>query len=81
MQPVDLDISDHDELYEHHRIVVDKGQAPLRIDKFLMNRLEVTSRNRIQQACDNDCILVNGKAAKASYKVRPGDLIQVVLPE
>ncbi|MFM2207652.1 MAG: hypothetical protein RL213_1627 [Bacteroidota bacterium] len=81
MEPVDLDTSDQDELYEHHRIVVDKGQAPLRIDKFLMNRLEVTSRNRIQQACDNDCILVNGKPAKPSYKVRPGDLIQVVLPE
>ena len=81
MLPNDIDITDQDELYEHHRIVVDKGQAPLRIDKFLMNRLEGVSRNRIQQACDAGCILVNGKESKSSYKVRPLDQIQIVLPE
>ncbi|MFM7218008.1 MAG: RluA family pseudouridine synthase [Bacteroidota bacterium] len=81
MEFLDLDNSDKDELYEHHRIQVDKGQAPLRIDKFLMNRLEGISRNRIQSACDAGCVLVNGKEAKSSYKVRPSDLIQIVLPE
>lgn len=81
MLPADLDTSDQDELYEHHRIIVDKGQAPLRIDKFLMNRLEGVSRNRIQQACDAGCVLVNGKASKSSYKVRPADQIQIVLPQ
>lgn len=81
MEPVDLDTSEQDELYEHHRIIVDKGQAPLRIDKFLINRLQDTSRNRIQLACDAGCVLVNGKAIKPSYKVRPLDQIQIVLPE
>ncbi len=79
--PPDLDAIDHDELYEHHRIIVDKGQAPLRVDKFLMNRLEGVSRNRLQQACDAGCILINGKPTKSSYKVRPLDQVQVVLPE
>lgn len=72
---------EQDELYEHHRFTVDKGQSLLRIDKFLLNRLEGTSRNRIQNACLADCILVNGKAVKSSYKVKPLDQIQVVLPE
>ncbi|REJ84863.1 MAG: RluA family pseudouridine synthase [Bacteroidetes bacterium] len=77
----DFENQEQDELYEHHRIIVDKGQSLLRIDKFLMNRLEHTSRNRIQQACDAGNILVNGKEIKSSYKVKPGDQIQVVLPE
>ncbi|MFM8432005.1 MAG: RluA family pseudouridine synthase [Bacteroidota bacterium] len=81
MSDIDLETSEQDELYEHHRIVVDKGQAPLRIDKFLMNRLEGVSRNRIQSACDAGCVLVNGKESKSSYKVKPSDLIQIVLPE
>ena len=63
--------SDQEELYEHHRIEVDKGQSLLRIDKFLVNRLEHTSRNKIQNACEAECILVNGKAVKASYHVKP----------
>lgn len=72
---------EQEELFEHHRIVADPGQEPLRIDKFLVNRLPNTSRNRIQNACDAGCILVNGVAAKSSHKVKPGDLVQVVLPE
>jgi 23S rRNA pseudouridine1911/1915/1917 synthase len=75
------DPGDQEELYEHHRIVADRGQEPLRIDKFLVNRLPDTSRNRIQNACDEGCILVNGKAVKSNYKIKPGDTIQVVLPE
>ena len=81
MEPIDLEAADHDELYEHHRFVVDKGQAPLRVDKYLMNRLTGASRNKIQQACDAGCILVNGKETKPSYKVKPLDQVQVVLPE
>lgn len=68
------------ELYEHFRIIVDKGQSLLRIDKFLMMRLQNASRTKIQAAADADCILVNEKAVKSSYKVKPNDIISVVLP-
>lgn len=81
MEPIDLESADHDELYEHHRFIVDKGQEPLRIDKYLMNRLSGASRSKIQQACDAGCILVNGQETKPSYKVKPNDQVQVVLPE
>ena len=67
-------------LYEHFAVVADKGQAPLRLDKFLTVRMEKCSRNRIQAAADSGSILVNGKAAKSSYKVKPLDRIQIVLP-
>lgn len=77
-----LDIVDNEEqdLYEHHRIVVDKGQSLLRIDKFLMNRLINVSRNRIQNAADAGNILVNNLPIKSSYKVKPNDVISIVLP-
>src|SRR5690554_2154230 len=68
------------DLYEHLRIVVDKGQALLRIDKFLMNRVENASRNHIQNAIAAGFVLVNDKTIKASYKVKPNDVISVVLP-
>jgi len=68
------------DLYEHLRIAVDKGQAPLRIDKFLMNRVENASRNRIQNAVELGNVLVNDKIIKSSYKVKPLDVISVVLP-
>ncbi len=71
--------AEESELYEHFRIVVDKGQSLLRIDKFLINRLENTSRNRIQHAATAGTILVNEKAVKPSYKVKPGDIISIVL--
>ncbi|MBL1409197.1 RluA family pseudouridine synthase [Sphingobacterium faecale] len=79
----DLDIQEQDEqeLYEHIRIVADKGQALLRIDKFLMNRVENTSRNRIQNAIDAGSVFVNDKVIKASYKVKPLDVITMVLPD
>lgn len=67
------------ELYEHFRFVADKGQQLLRIDKFLVERMEKTSRNRIQQAADAGCLIVNGKAVKSSYKVKPGDVISIVM--
>ncbi|UKJ06516.1 RluA family pseudouridine synthase [Solitalea lacus] len=68
------------DLYEHFRIVVDKGQSLLRIDKFLMNRLENFSRNRIQNSIDAGNVLVNEKPVKASYKVKPLDEISIVMP-
>ncbi|HWD87672.1 MAG TPA: RluA family pseudouridine synthase [Mucilaginibacter sp.] len=68
------------DLYEHLRLVVDKGQSLLRIDKFLMNRIENASRNRIQNAIEQGNVLVNDKTIKASYKVKPLDVISVVLP-
>lgn len=68
------------DLYEHLRIVVDKGQSLLRIDKFLMNRIENASRNRIQHAIEAGSVLVNDKPVKASYKIKPLDIISVVLP-
>ena len=67
-------------LYEHFAVVADKGQTPLRLDKFLTVRMEKCSRNRIQAAADCGNILVNGKPAKSSYKVKPLDRIQIVMP-
>lgn len=81
-----LDITDdlgpgdnEQELYEHFRFVADKGQALLRVDKFLVMRLEKSSRNRVQQAADAGCILVNGKAVKSNYRVKPLDVVSVVM--
>ena len=75
------DINDQDELYEHHRFNIENGQTPIRIDKYLFNHMPNVSRNRLQHACDAGNILVNGKEVKSSYKVRPKDQIQIVLPE
>ena len=70
---------DQDELFEHHRFVSDKNQSMLRVDKFLFNRLVNTSRNRVQSAIEAGSVLVNTKTVKSSYKVKPGDVISVVL--
>jgi 23S rRNA pseudouridine1911/1915/1917 synthase len=72
---------DSDELYEHHRIVIDKKQSLLRIDKFLMDRLPHATRNKIQNAIEAHTILVNNKAVKSSYKVKPLDIITITLPD
>ncbi|PJJ84388.1 RluA family pseudouridine synthase [Mucilaginibacter auburnensis] len=79
-QDVEAYDQEEQDLYEHLRIVVDKGQSLLRIDKFLMHRVENASRNRIQTAIDAENVLVNEKAVKPSYKVKPLDVISVVLP-
>lgn len=68
------------ELYERHRITVDKGQESMRMDKYLMMRLEGISRNKIQAAAKANCILVNDKVSKSNYKVKPLDVISVLLP-
>ena len=77
---VEINEPDEQDLYEHLRVVVDKGQSLLRIDKFLMHRVENASRNRIQNAIDLGNVLVNDKPIKPSYKVKPLDVISVVLP-
>ena len=74
------ELFEQSELYEHHRIVADKGQGLLRVDKFLFNRLEHVSRNKIQMAAKAGNVLVNGIAVKPNYRVKPADLITVVLP-
>ena len=66
-------------LYEHWRVVVDQGQSPLRIDKYLAERMQHSSRNRIQVAADAGFIHVNGKPVKSNYKVRPLDDITLML--
>lgn len=67
-------------MYEHYSVTVDKGQNLLRIDKFLTNRMEGASRNRIQTAADAGNILVNGVPVKSSYKVKPLDRVSIVSP-
>ncbi|WP_425077477.1 RluA family pseudouridine synthase [Psychroserpens sp. S379A] len=76
--PISEDQND-DELFEHHSFVVDKGQAPLRIDKYLMNRIENATRNKIQSAAKDGSIYVNGTPVKSNYKVKPLDNIRVLL--
>lgn len=74
------DDEQQDALYEHFAITVDKGQSPLRLDKFLTCRMENGSRRRIQDAADNGTIMVNGVAVKSSYKVKPLDQISMCMP-
>jgi len=71
-------LDENNELYEHFKIVADKGQTLLRIDKFLLNRIENVSRNKIQQTAKAGNIHVNGSAVKQNYKVRPEDVVTVV---
>jgi 23S rRNA pseudouridine1911/1915/1917 synthase len=74
------EIVDQQELFEHYRFTADPGQSLLRIDKFLSDRLENSSRTRIQNAANAGNILVNNNAVKPNYKIKPGDIVQVVLP-
>ncbi len=64
--------------YEHHRFVADKGQEPIRVDKFLTNFIENTSRNRIQLAAKFGHVYVNEVPVKSNYKVKPGDVVQLI---
>lgn len=66
-------------MYEHFRFVADKGQQLLRVDKFLVERLFSSSRNRVQQAAEAGCILVNGRPVKSNYRVKPLDIISIVM--
>ncbi|MFM7618673.1 MAG: RluA family pseudouridine synthase [Bacteroidota bacterium] len=80
MEEIEQFDEQEDEFFEHHRIISDKGQKITRIDKLLVDRLEKTSRSRIQNACDNGYIRVNGTPVKSNYKVKPLDVITVELP-
>lgn len=73
------DPADDGDMFEHHRHIADKGQRPLRVDKFLNDRIEGISRNRIQQAAEADCLLVNGNPVKSNYKVKPLDVVTIVM--
>ncbi len=73
------DSAEEPELFEHFRFIADKGQSPIRIDKYLVNCMANISRNRIQEAADAGNILVNDKPVKANYKVKPNDVISIVM--
>ena len=72
------EIFQEDELYEHFHFLVDSGQNPLRVDKFLMNRIENATRNKIQKAAKTGNIIVNDKIVKCNYKVKKGDTIKIL---
>ncbi|NCT17344.1 MAG: RNA pseudouridine synthase [Flavobacteriaceae bacterium CG2_30_34_30] len=69
---------ENDDLYEHHRFIADKGQQPLRVDKYLMNYIEGATRNKIQTAAKEGNIYVNDISVKSNYKVKPGDVVRVM---
>ncbi|PQL94885.1 RluA family pseudouridine synthase [Apibacter adventoris] len=70
---------DTDEMYEHYKFVVDRGQNSMRIDKYLVNYIENSTRNKVQQTIKADNVLVNNSPVKSNYKVKPNDIISVVL--
>ena len=75
----ELEVLEEQPLYEHYRITVDKGQVPLRVDKFMFEKLQHSSRNRIQQAAEGGFLFVNDKPVKSNYKVKPGDVVTLML--
>ena len=75
-----MQVEEKDELYEHYKFTVDRGQEMMRMDKYLLNLIQNTSRNKIQNAAKADCILVNDKPEKQNYKVKPGDMISILMP-
>ncbi len=78
--PPTVELETDDELFEHHRFDVPKGQSMLRIDKYLMQVVENATRNKIQQAATAGNILVNEQPVKSNYKVKPFDVIRVLMP-
>lgn len=79
LQPIGESSSSDGELYEHWKVQVDANQDPVRIDKYLADKMAYQSRNRIQQAADAGFIHVNGKPVKSNYKVRPNDMITLMM--
>lgn len=71
-------LDEQDDLHEHFRFVADKGQQPLRVDKFLMNRIEHATRNKIQKAAKEGHIYVNDQSVKSNYKVKGSDVVRVL---
>lgn len=76
----DFQENESEELYEHYSFTADGGQEVVRIDKYLLDRMPNTSRNKIQVAAKNGNVLVNQKTVKQNYKVKPGDIVSIVLP-
>ena len=72
--------AEDEELFEHYRFKADPGQEVIRVDKFLMDRMPDTSRNKIQIAAKNGNIMVGGLKVKQNYKVKPGDEVAIVMP-
>jgi 23S rRNA pseudouridine1911/1915/1917 synthase len=79
-EEIENEENEEDELFEHYHFKVDPGQEILRIDKFLLDRLPNTSRNKIQFAAKNGNVLVNTVSIKPNYRVKPGDDISIVMP-
>ncbi len=80
MEPGDELLDDEDALYEHYTLYAPPKLRPVRIDKFLANQLPQTSRSRIKNASQAGSIIVNGQPVKVSYKLKPGEKIQLMLP-
>ncbi len=78
-ESVDIEELSTPSQYEHHRFVSDNGQGLVRIDKFLSERIVNSSRTKIQEAADAGNILVNGTPVKSSYRIKPKDIISVVM--
>jgi 23S rRNA pseudouridine1911/1915/1917 synthase len=74
-------LNDDGALFEHYHFVADPGQEHMRIDKWLMNKLQNASRTKVQAAAEAGCIQVNGKPIKSNYKIKPGDDVRILLPE
>ncbi len=75
-----LTTDEEDELYEHHRIVVDRGQSLMRIDQYLKHHLSNVTRTKLQNAIETESVKVNENPVKSSYKVKPFDIITVSMP-
>ena len=78
MEQANMNLDPLEERYEHYAFTVDKGQKPLRIDKYLMNFVENATRNKIQAAAKSGNIFVNDVVVKSNYKVKPNDQIRVL---
>lgn len=77
---IEEDLQDEQELFEHHRIVADKGQSLMRLDKFVTMRIENATRTKVQKGIEFGSILVNNKKVKSNYQIKPSDIVTVVLP-
>jgi len=81
LEVIDNSADEEDDLFEHYRIVADKGQTLMRLDKFLNIHVSNASRTKIQNGIEAESVKVNGLAVKSSYKVKPLDVITLLLPE
>jgi len=72
------EFQDEQVLHEHFSFTADPGQEPLRVDKYLMNRVENATRNKIQKAAKEGSIFVNDVTVKSNYKVKGGDTVRVL---